>query len=258
MSITIIFAPPRAGKTALMTKFLSDEMFNYERIKACRSEIARLNLSGFNYIYPDYVVASNYNIEAHKFGYTPRRAMRINPYRLGFVNNNVYTHFLPPFCCVGIMEAQKYFNSRLFKKYPAWQSRFYEMHGHNHYDFYFDTQRPNLIDVNIRELSTFIDIQNMIVKGNIIKWDIRRISSSFELDKYFESGKRDYYTTDIIIGNRCVLDFYDTRENKPLFYNNHFDDNFDTLQDKFCLSNVDDYKYFCENFSDEIPDKFYV
>ena len=168
MAITIIFAPPRYGKTALMTKFLTDEAFNEERICNCKEEIKTLNKGGFKLSYPGYITACNYELESCKFGYTSRSAKRIIPYRLGFYNDDVKTHFLPPYCVIGIMEGQKYFNSRLFKKFPDWMSRFFEMHGHNYYDIYIDTQRPHLIDVNIRELSNFIDIQKMEIKRNKI------------------------------------------------------------------------------------------
>jgi hypothetical protein len=44
------------------------------------------------------------------------------------------------------------------KAFPDWQSRWYEQHGHNNLDIWLDTQRPMLIDVNIRELSQFVEI----------------------------------------------------------------------------------------------------
>lgn len=257
MAITIIFAPPRTGKTALMTKLLTDLAFDNERIRACKKEIETLNNGGFNYSYPGYITACNYELEMHKYGYSPRQAKRINPYRIGFFNNDVKTHFLPPYCVIGIMEGQKYFNSRMFKKFPDWQSRFYEMHGHNYYDIFIDTQRPNLIDINIRELSNFIDVLKMEIRKDKIVWTVNRIGSSFELDKYFDSGKKDYFTKDKIVGDSHILDFYNTRESKPLFYAQRFERNYDKLQEKPQGSLKERFKLYVDKYGTELPDGYY-
>lgn len=97
----------------------------------------------------------------YKYRYSPRFSRRINPFRLGFANDFVQTHFNLPFECIFITEAQKYLNSRMSMYFPDWQSRWYEQHGHNDLDIWLDTQRPMLIDVNIRELSQFIEIMSL-------------------------------------------------------------------------------------------------
>lgn len=257
--ITIIFAPPRTGKTALMSKFISDEMFNTERIRNCNTEIERLNKGGFNLSYPGYITATNYYLEGHKFRYSARYAQRINPYRIGFFNADVLTHHLPPYCVIGIMEGQKYFNSRMFKRYPDWQSRFYEMHGHNYYDVFIDTQRPNLIDINIRELAQFIEVLSMDIDEEYIYWQVRYIRSNFELEQYLSSGKRDdtLYEEDVIVGDVRVLDWYDTRESKPLFYNGRFRCDYQSLVTSRTAINVDSFKSYCNTYSDELPAGFY-
>ncbi len=257
MAITIIFGPPRVGKTALMTKFLADETFNNERILACKKEIRKLNKGGFTLTYPDYITASNYTVEVHNFGYSPRFAKRINPYRLGFDNDKVKTHFLPPYCAIGIMEGQKYFNSRLFKKFPDWMSRFFEMHGHNYYDFYIDTQRPHLIDVNIRELSNFIDIQEMKIKNDKIIWNVNLIGSSFELDKYLDCGKKDYFTKEKIVGSVDILSFYNTREAKPLFYNGNEERDYDRLRTCSYDTSLEGFAEYNKLYGKELPEGFY-
>lgn len=257
--ITIIFGPPRSGKTALQSALLSEEAFNIERIDNCRNEIKRLNSIGFNLEYPGYVVSTNFTFCPHKFGYTARPARRINPYRLGFKNELVETHFLPPFSIVGVMEGQKYFNSRLFKKFPSWQSRFYEMHGHNHLDFLIDTQRPNLIDINIRELANFIEVCDFRIEKKRCVWILRDISDSSKYDKYILSGKSDEttfsereYTASI-----DILKFYDTREAKPLFYAGRFDRQFDKLFELQDKDTIVYYQNYCKKWGNELPKNFY-
>lgn len=158
--ITIIFAPPRTGKTCFLTHTACETAFDRQRNRAMQNEIASKIANGFDGIQtiPIHCVAANYDITMRKFGYRPRLSRRINPYRLGFANDFVKTHFGLPRECYFITEAQKYLNSRMSRFFPDWQSRWYEQHGHNNLDVWLDTQRPMLIDVNIRELSQFIEI----------------------------------------------------------------------------------------------------
>ena len=159
--ITIIFAPPRTGKTCFMTHLLNECAFNKDRNNKMAKEIIRKNSKGFNLSIPKHCVSSNYSIGFRKFGYRLRPSRVINPFRLGFDNPFVKTHFNLPYEVIGITEAQKYLNSRMSMYFPEWQSRWYEQHGHNNLDIYLDTQRPMLIDVNIRELAQFIEIVNL-------------------------------------------------------------------------------------------------
>lgn len=144
--ITIIFAPPRTGKTCFMTHCLNLLAFDKERNSAMISEIMLKNQNGFDLTIPKHCVSANYDITFCKFGYSWLHSRIINPYRLGFSNKFVKTHFNYPFEAIGITEAQKYLNSRMSMYFPEWQSRWYEQHGHNDLDIFLDTQRPMLID----------------------------------------------------------------------------------------------------------------
>ena len=166
--ITIIFAPPRTGKTCYMTHVGHEMAFNRERNRSMAREIIRKQQSGFVALrtVPTHCVAANYDMVFRKYRYSPRYSRRINPYRLGFANDFVETHFNLPFEVICITEAQKYLNSRMSMYFPDWQSRWYEQHGHNDIDVYLDTQRPMLIDVNIRELAQFVEIVKLDVGHN--------------------------------------------------------------------------------------------
>ena len=187
--ITIIFAPPRTGKTCFMTHLLNQQAFNRQRNRAMANEIKYKKNNGFNKLtIPIHCVSANYDITLKKFRYSPRYSRRINPYRLGFENKFVKTHFNLPYEVIGITEAQKYLNSRMSMYFPEWQSRWYEQHGHNNLDVYLDTQRPMLIDVNIRELAQFIEIVKLQVyhdqygKVKKLKWLIRKIENAYLTD----------------------------------------------------------------------------
>ena len=263
--ITIIFAPPRTGKTCLMTHLGREQAFNRMRNHAMEQEILRKIKAGFNLTIPKHCLSANYDITAKKFGYTPRLSRRINPYRLGFANKFVETHFNYPYECICITEAQKYLNSRMSMYFPEWQSRWYEQHGHNNLDIFLDTQRPMLIDVNIRELASFIEVISLKKYydeyGRIkkLEWLVRRIENSSLFDKYMSSGKKDKdcYVEEEIIANYNVFDCYDSQNCKPKFYDGHLYEDFDIELAEPTEETLDGYIKFLEEFDDELPENYY-
>lgn len=223
--------------------------------------------SGFKSLtIPKHCGSANYDITGKKFGYSPRFSRRINPYKLGFKNNFVKTHFNLPYEVIAITEAQKYLNSRMSLYFPEWQSRWYEQHGHNNLDIFLDTQRPMLIDVNIRELSQFIEVIKMETSLNEygkvkqVKWTIRRIENSSLFDRYMASGKKDTecYTEDEIVANYNVFECYDSQSCKPKFYDGHFDENFDyNDSSEKCDESYEGYIEYLKQCDDELPEDFY-
>lgn len=265
MAIYIIFAPPRTGKTCFMTHCLNQYAFEYERNRQMRHEIMDKNSNGFNLTIPTHCVSANYDITFRKFGYSPRHNRRINPYRLGFSNEFVKTHFNFPYEVIGITEAQKYLNSRMSMYFPEWQSRFYEQHGHNNLDIYLDTQRPMLIDVNIRELAEFIEIVKLKISYNRfgnpckLKWTIRKISNSSLFEKYIQSGKQDKscFVQETVIANYNVFALYSSQSCKPKFYEGHFNEDFDIFESKQMEETMQGYIQYLKDNDDELPPNYY-
>ena len=265
--ITIIFAPPRTGKTAFMTYLANNYAFDYARNRAMQLELMNKQANGFTNIktIPNCCVSANYDMTFFKYGYSKRVNRRINPFRLGFANLYVKTHFNLPFEVICITEAQKYLNSRMSLYFPEWQSRWYEQHGHNNLDILMDTQRPMLIDVNIRELANFIEIINLKIirdKNNKIvrlKWRIREIANSFLFDKYLASGKRDSscYVEKVITCNSNTLDCYNSQSCKPKFYAGHLQEDIDYLSAEPVGETCEDYISYLEEFDDELPENYF-
>lgn len=249
-----------------MTHCLNMLAFDRQRTKQMQSELVRKNLNGFSLTIPKHTVSANYDITFKKYGYSPRHNRRINPYRLGFSNNFVETHFNIPFEAIGITEAQKYLNSRMSMYFPEWQSRWYEQHGHDNLDIFLDTQRPMLIDVNIRELAQFIEIMKLKIgydkygKPNKLVWTIRTIGNSALFDKYMSSGKQDKscYKESKVTANYNVFDLYDSQSCKPKFYEGHFNEDFDIQESEPTEESVDGYIKFLMDNDDELPEGFYV
>lgn len=265
--ITIIFAPPRKGKTCLMTHLGREMAFDRHRNHLMQMELFQKQLNGFANIktIPKHCLSANYDVIARKFGYSPRLSRRINPYRLGFANSFVKTHFNFPYECILIQEGQKYLNSRMSMYFPEWQSRWYEQHGHDNIDIFIDTQRPMLIDVNIRELASFIEVVKLEIIHNdfgkicAMCWFVRKIENSSLFDKYMSSGKKDTscYTEDLICANYNVFDCYNSQSCKPKFYEGHFDEDFDIEVAQPTEETLEGYVKFLQKFDDELPDNFY-
>lgn len=266
--ITIIFAPPRTGKTCFLTHMACQTAFDRQRNRAMQIEISSKIAGGFDCLetIPVHCVSANYDICMRKFGYSPRFNRRINPFKLGFANPFVETHFNIPHEAIFVQEAQRYLNSRMSAYFPDWQSRWYEQHGHNDIDVWLDTQRPMLIDVNIRELSRFIEIVSLDIKhddfGRVcrLKWHIRRIDNSGLFDKYMASGKQDTgcYTADTVTAGYNVFDCYDSQSCKPKFYDGHLEDDFDYQQAEPTDETLDGYIRYLREFNDELPENFYM
>ena len=248
-----------------MTHILNTYAFNKQRNKMMRKEIASKIQSGFNLTIPTHCVSANYDITFRKYGYSPRHNRRINPYRLGFYNKFVKTHFNLPFEVIGITEAQKYLNSRMSMYFPDWQSRWYEQHGHDNLDIYLDTQRPMLIDVNIRELARFIEIVKLKVYYNDygqvkkLKWTIRIIENSSVFDRYIASGKKDKscYEEKTVVANYNVFALYSSQSCKPKFYEGHLDEDFDIQESEKLEESVEGYIKFLQENDDEMPENYY-
>lgn len=265
--ITIVFAPPRTGKTLYMSSVGRKMAFDRQRNHAMQNEILLKRASGFENLQtiPQHCVSANYDLCLREFGYRPRLSRRINPFRLGYSNPFVDVHFNIPYECILIDEAQKYLNSRMSMFYPEWQSRWYEQHGHNNIDIYLATQRPMLIDVNIRELAQFTEIvkcklyRDRFGKVCGFKALLRHIENSGLFDKYMASGKTDKscYTEKVYEDFFDVSACYDHQSCKPKFYDGHMEEDFDYSPALPYGNDFDGYIKYLEEVDDELPRGFY-
>ncbi len=263
--ITIVFAKPKVGKTLYMSCIANELAFERERNKRMRLEILNKNANGFNLTIPKHCISANYDLKMRKFGHTIRKNRKINPFRLGFANEHVDVHYSFEYEAIFITEAQKYFNSRMSAYYPDWQSRYFEQHGHNSMDIFMDTQRPMLIDVNIREISSFVEVLGYKPYydqlGQVYRVDIklRKIENSTLFDIYMNSGKtnKNCYTECVETFYCNAYKIYDYKSCKPKFLDGHIGSDIDITEGQEIGQTIEDYIKYLEELDDELPVGFY-
>lgn len=195
--ITCVYAPPKFGKSLKLAFLFNLFVYDKERTKLAKEKlIERINL-GYplnEYLNYRHFVFSNISFVSRRFGYSPIISNPFNPFEFGLPNKKFTTRFFPEYSVLIVDEAQKYLNSR--KKLNEYTSRAYETSGHMHYDLYLATQRPGLIDLNVRELITrFIDIRKaeFITNefGQVLKTIIHTVEhdNCYAVEKYIESGR---------------------------------------------------------------------
>lgn len=265
MSIYIICGVPGSGKTKLLTYIAHCYAFNYERNKAMRQAIYEMQNAGFDVTVPKHCVCSNYDLKLRKFGYSMRRENRINPFRLGFDNNKVKTHFIAPYSTIFICEGQKYLDARLSRYFPSWQSRWYEAHRHFDLDIFIDVQRADLIDINVRSLAQIIEVQSTSntfdTNGKRIgsKWNLKLFSGIKQYDSYCAGGCKDdsLFISQELISNVDVCSMYDTKSCRPKFIQGHFKEDFNNNYGEQCGNSPEEIIAYLDKYDDECPEGFF-
>lgn len=198
--ITGIFGLPGVGKTALNTHFLVDSYMNEGGIRLQESidmigELNRAHRRALT-VPPKAPYYATYDVE-FLTGYEEYyRPFVFNPFFFGFDNADLSVMHLAPFSQVHIMEAQKYYDSRQSSTFPSWASRAYETHRHFRLDIYYDCQRIDLIDLNIRRITErfycVLGMENNYRANGALSESIfhcLRFDDYSAVDEYIKTGK---------------------------------------------------------------------
>lgn len=268
MSILNIFGNTGTGKTSLMVHLLNLSNFDIQRFNNCINELQNI-VEDFNVDFvkiPKTHCFSNLDISFFKFGFSRQKNNFINPYRIGFKNSYVDVQPLPPYAMVGIDEAQEFFNSRMSIFYPSWQSRFYEKHRHFNLDFILVCQRADLIDINIRTLCSFIEVQSLKIKKDKndrvkkLVWKVRFIENNKAYERYISSNGKDKstYVNQKIVANYDVFSLYDSYAEKPRFIETMLDSNVEFKEFQCDIDNRDDLIKYLNDYNSLLPPNFYL
>lgn len=148
-----------------------------------------------------------------------------SPWLLGLPSQEHDTHLFFPYGKIYIDEAQVYFNSRMSSSFPAYVSRFFELHRQFDLDITLIAQRAGLIDINIRELAEELfyvedSEREEDILGNLVHvtWKIRRFTDNADLEHYI-AGKKELGEEITIECTENLYKYYDTKFFKFLFLN---------------------------------------
>lgn len=266
--ITIIFGPPRAGKTSLMTHFAVEHItaLAQEDIFNCKAVIKKLNKGGFNLsILKRHLVFSDYQIVGRQDGIKPRLSYDIDGFFIGLPNSQHPVIFFPPYSQIYLDEAQKYYNSRMNPYLADFVSRFYETHAHNFLNITMVCQRPGLIDLNIREIAgrfiEIIDLKHRYDRDGIIKesiWTCIEFDNYFDLNNYLSSDKRNNFghlTKYVHEGN--IFSCYNSFQFFGLHYKDCYDRDFSMVESLPSGFNLALIQALNERHGFEVPPTFY-
>ncbi len=144
----------------------------------------------------------------------------LSPYHIGIAEEgkDVYpVQFLPPYSLLIIPEAQRYYDARQSGTFPTRVSAFYEKHRHQHIDIILESQRPDLIDLNIRRLThLFIEMRGVDNEENFAgrvestTWRTREFTSWNSVNDYINGKETDDYTDKPIHHNGNIFEVYNS------------------------------------------------
>ena len=226
--MTIIFGANGAGKSSLMAHLLNQSAFDYERIRAGREEVQRLNEAfGYNIPTPKHFTYVNGTAIFQRNGYSKRMNLSLDPARLGIQSEapeGVKCQFILPYATLGIDEAQTWFPSR-DGAVQNYQFSFFEKHRHNNLNILFSTTRAKLIDLRIRALCDAYYVKERPVdedkNGNVkVTWYVDHIPVGC-IDSYLDAGPTEqkyYCEKEKIVAKYNVFDIYDPTSCKTKFY----------------------------------------
>lgn len=228
--LTIIFGPPGSGKTSLMAYFLNESAFDFGRIRFAKKEYEQLcNELGTELNLPKHFTFFNGRMNFRKPGFTKRENLMLYPDKLGIQNKapeGIECQFIPTGSTLGVTEAQGSLRSRGGDSIPAYQFSFYEENRHNDLTIYLDTQRPMMIDKQVRDISqgiSIVDRKNIYDKYGTLKrivWIIDLIKEScidFYINAKNKRERREYAKREHIVCPYNIYKIYDSKGCKDDF-----------------------------------------
>ena len=259
-NICIIFAPPRTGKTSFMTAVANATAFYRSFIKEQHRSIEELNNGGFDILYTDVVVVSNYHMEFRKYGYSRKYPYFVNAFRIGYKNKERDMAFILPYSKIFLTEGQKYLDSHVSLAIKSYQSRAYEQCGHIDLNIFIDVQRPALINANIREIACFLEVLKLEKKynrnGDLVecRWFLRLIKNFKMLERYQNTGDVSDVTDFVVVYKHDVFKMYNSQVYKPKWFDGHYN-NEGLLRKTINYENsVKGYQEYNRQLDDEIPE----
>lgn len=229
MSLVAIVGKTGSGKTAMLSKFLTDTITNNQAdYRRAKREILGLQSNGFNNLElppQKHICFSDFDYKLNK----RFSSYKIDGYKIGLENKYFKTIKFPVGSSIFLDEAQRYFDSRMSFFLREEVYRWFQLHRHNDYKVYMTAQRLANIDVNIRALlEKIIVIDSLDFQydeyGFIVKmiWSCHEFTAPDIAEKYqmaCESGEKTTLGKKVTYTyNGNVFNYYNSFSNKFVFY----------------------------------------
>ena len=239
--ITFICGIPGAGKTSYLANLAIREMIN-GRINYlnCKRDFKLLNESGFNLNLPPlkHLVYCDTSIHFGKKYYS----YFCDGFSIGLPNPFFETDFIPPYSKIFLDESQRYYDSRMSKYLRDDVYKWYQLHRHNDYDVYLACQRLGNIDLNIRSIGERFLIMDKIsvIKNEYgfitnVLWFFTEFNSCEIAEEYqLSNNKSNYEKYGKKLIDTCnfnIFSCYNSKSNRPLFYQNVYNSDIDYYLD---------------------------
>ena len=221
--ITQLFGTTGTGKSANLARIVKEDYFKGGdvRLELCRNQIEADNREfGLDCPLPDKppifvgpFLDVKLEVDFEEF-FEP---YYLAPYHLGLAEEGkdaIPVQFLPPYSLLIIPEAQRYFDARQGIRPSV--SGFFEKHRHQKLEIILESQRPDLLDLNIRRLThKFIEMRGVENKTNFAgrveatTWHQREFTSWNDVNDYI-NGKGDAYTDKKVIHHGNIFACYNS------------------------------------------------
>lgn len=206
--ITQFFGTTGTGKSANLARIVYETYFKNGDIMLdmCREQIKADNDKfGLDCPYPDKppifvgpFLDVKFEVDFEEF-FEP---YYLSPFHLGIAEEGEKAfpvQFFPPYSLLVIPEAQRYFDARQSSTFPTRVSGFFEKHRHQHLDIILESQRPDLIDLNIRRLThLFVEMRGVENETNFAgrvdstTWHTREFTSWNAVNDYLNGTGTSY------------------------------------------------------------------
>lgn len=204
--ITQYFGTTGTGKSANLAHIVYDTFFRRgdKMLEQCTEQIEADNIEfGLNCTPPEkppiFVgphLDIKFEVDFEEF-YEP---YYLDPYRLGIDDNGEFeTQGFPPYSLLIVPEAQRYYDSRQSATFPPRVSGEYEKHRHQKINIILESQRPDLIDRNIRRLThLFVEMRGVKNETNFAGrvektiFHTREFKTWQAVDEYLNGNGKDY------------------------------------------------------------------
>jgi len=253
------------GKTLLLVRIAIGKMLN--GIFDCQKSwdiVDSYNKFGFHFSKNySHLLFANFPINSVNTEIPNRKCYVVNPFKIGYFDENYETDFLPPYALMCITEGKLYFDAYEWDKFPMRYVGYIKTMRQAYLDMVVDTQYFGDICTPLRRITNrFIYLQKECeeikdLKGNVIghKLFVIEFKNNRDVELFEKTSKKVNCEEYELIIDMCVYDNYDShfckflhlmgRENQD-FRIEHFPE----------IKTIEDINNFASEFGYQMPDGF--